>query len=451
MALTRVTYSMIEGAQANVLDYGAVGDGVANDTAAIQAAIDAVFAAGGGTIYFPQGTYLVGGLSRAWGSAVTSIRFQGAGQNATNIQKTGASLDPVFTLSASASDGTYSEFCDLRIIGTSLVNGITMTNLARNVFRNVRIQGCDIAVNNEGSHINAFYDCNLLSNAVGYKARKANSIFCNLVLFYGGSVRGNTSWGFDIGDTSGFHSYGTDIESNGTASNTATGALITRSTCDDEMGYSNISFDGVWFEGNLGTNILLEACAGLNISFKDTPMINSEVGRVIVDNGVGQLTVDRVTAGSSGDTVSTAATQFILRESTINLLTNNATVSTIEGWTNNGPFVQFRQTNGTGTFAVRGDAVRSKSGSVSTTTGVAATLFTPSDGAGLYEVYAYLSLGGAAYMSAATVAYDGSTVVRLSGTNGANLTITVSGADVQATQTSGVNQNISYVYLKIGA
>lgn len=40
MALTKVTYSMIEGAPANVLDFGAVGDGVANDTAAIQAAVD---------------------------------------------------------------------------------------------------------------------------------------------------------------------------------------------------------------------------------------------------------------------------------------------------------------------------------------------------------------------------------------------------------------------------
>jgi hypothetical protein len=39
---------------ANVLDFGAVGDGVADDTAAIQAAIDAAT-----NIYFPSGTYLV--------------------------------------------------------------------------------------------------------------------------------------------------------------------------------------------------------------------------------------------------------------------------------------------------------------------------------------------------------------------------------------------------------
>lgn len=38
-------------------DFGAVGGGVADDAAAIQAAIDAAEAAGGGIVYFPAGTY----------------------------------------------------------------------------------------------------------------------------------------------------------------------------------------------------------------------------------------------------------------------------------------------------------------------------------------------------------------------------------------------------------
>lgn len=42
----------------SVKDFGATGDGVADDTAAIQAAINS-FASGQGTVFFPKGTYLV--------------------------------------------------------------------------------------------------------------------------------------------------------------------------------------------------------------------------------------------------------------------------------------------------------------------------------------------------------------------------------------------------------
>src|SRR5258708_2544296 len=42
----------------NVRDFGAKGDGVQNDRDAIERAIDAAVAAGGGQVYFPAGNYL---------------------------------------------------------------------------------------------------------------------------------------------------------------------------------------------------------------------------------------------------------------------------------------------------------------------------------------------------------------------------------------------------------
>jgi hypothetical protein len=59
MSLTKVSYSMITGASVNVLDFGAVGNGVADDTSEIQAAIDyAASLTYGATVVFPSGAYL---------------------------------------------------------------------------------------------------------------------------------------------------------------------------------------------------------------------------------------------------------------------------------------------------------------------------------------------------------------------------------------------------------
>jgi polygalacturonase len=43
----------------NVMAYGAKGDGITDDTAAIQAALDAAGAAGGGQVYVPVGAFVV--------------------------------------------------------------------------------------------------------------------------------------------------------------------------------------------------------------------------------------------------------------------------------------------------------------------------------------------------------------------------------------------------------
>jgi hypothetical protein len=54
MSLTKVSFSMINGAPVNVLDYGATGNGTTDDTAAFTAAL-----ATGKSVYIPQGTYKV--------------------------------------------------------------------------------------------------------------------------------------------------------------------------------------------------------------------------------------------------------------------------------------------------------------------------------------------------------------------------------------------------------
>lgn len=83
MALTKVTYAMIDGGIVNAKDYGAVGDGVADDTVAIQAALDS----GATEVYLPAGTYNFTQLL----VKSSNIEFYGEGEstvlNATDTTK----------------------------------------------------------------------------------------------------------------------------------------------------------------------------------------------------------------------------------------------------------------------------------------------------------------------------------------------------------------------------
>lgn len=65
----------------SVKDFGAVGDGITDETAAIQAAVDAVGANGGGVVYFPAGTYLVSQLN----IASDDVSLRGESKKSTTI------------------------------------------------------------------------------------------------------------------------------------------------------------------------------------------------------------------------------------------------------------------------------------------------------------------------------------------------------------------------------
>jgi len=73
----------------SVKDFGAVGDGSTDDTVAIQAAITQVVNSGGGTVFFPAGTYNVS-------STITvgnNVTLSGTGVKGSFIQVTSASIN----------------------------------------------------------------------------------------------------------------------------------------------------------------------------------------------------------------------------------------------------------------------------------------------------------------------------------------------------------------------
>ena len=99
----------------SVKDFGATGDGVADDTAEIQAALDAAGTDTNSTVYFPRGTYVVTSKLSISG---TRISLVGDGKWASTIDNDviGNPSDPCFEVTATHD---YVLFEGLRIIGNN--------------------------------------------------------------------------------------------------------------------------------------------------------------------------------------------------------------------------------------------------------------------------------------------------------------------------------------------
>jgi hypothetical protein len=125
----------------NVKDklYGAKGDGVTDDAPAIQAAINAVFAAGGGTVFLPRGTYAI-----ATGLVMKPyVTIRGEGQYVTIIKSkqtgAGAAIGGPNPWLIYGSDVTHGRFMYLTLRGPG-VTGLNTggVRLVHSVVNNVR-------------------------------------------------------------------------------------------------------------------------------------------------------------------------------------------------------------------------------------------------------------------------------------------------------------------------
>jgi hypothetical protein len=145
MALTKAHNRMIEGAAVNVKDFGAVGDGVTDDTAGIQAAIDYAktqinadnrYPLVTATVFFPAGQYKI-----ASGSSLTISRGVSLSGNSSSVVKIihGGGSVPCITTDTGVTSNTNIQIKEIEIYGAGA--GTTYGIYLNDAIYNVKIEG----------------------------------------------------------------------------------------------------------------------------------------------------------------------------------------------------------------------------------------------------------------------------------------------------------------------
>lgn len=189
----------------NVKDYGAVGDGMHDDTAAIQAAIDTAEASGGGIVFIPAGTYIVSSTLVVDRSRVHIV---GAGMGATTLKASAFVTGTIlrFTGLSTTSRNFYSLIQNLGIDGNNCSGALGLHLKWTSLFRliNVFITNCPAG----GLKIEEVWDstfwgflityCGTNGGNAALTILNTNTDNSNMLRFYDGQLEHSQGYGIEI-------------------------------------------------------------------------------------------------------------------------------------------------------------------------------------------------------------------------------------------------------------
>lgn len=295
MSLTKATYSMINGASINILDYGAYNDGThpTETTAAIQAAFNS-----GKSIYIPVGTYACN--SNITVSATTdfeSYHIFGDGRESKLVFSSGGLVFSGKAAKNSVLERFYVEMSGTGQIGIDFVDTSVSSAPTRWAVRDIWVRSTvnytNTGVRFRGGWIGSVFNPIVQNCAIGIQIPESPNppgVGFNSLSFFGGEIQGNTT-GLEVENVLSLNFFGTAIEGN-----RGNGVLL-------KDGCRNVMFDGVYFEANgidapaTTNDVRIEVSTGLatlySVSFRSTNHLSAGGAQTAIwVNKCSALTVD---------------------------------------------------------------------------------------------------------------------------------------------------------------
>lgn len=264
----------------SVKDFGAVGDGVADDTAAIQAAI-AYMESTGYPVYVPPGTYLTDLIQTDSQTYALQSFFYGDEYASTIIRRRGASGDAFITIGDPLATSFQANIVcsNVTFDGGPSTNGpcFVTYDMVRSVFTNVDFKGGSIAYHSQGGIANTFNHCFFRDALRGFVAEAfvasgtlspAGGGWPNINRLNDCHVIDNAQWGVWFNDGRLLIVENCQIEGNGTTLAADQGGVYIGPDIGTEISITDPESIGVvvnnsWLEANKGVSDI-QFTSGIN-------------------------------------------------------------------------------------------------------------------------------------------------------------------------------------------
>jgi hypothetical protein len=277
----------------NVKDFGAVGNGTADDTTAIQAAINAA-GINGGTVFFPAGTYKT--TSTLSLPSLVSLRgiANAPSTGGSTIKFTGTTTDAVQVLySGSANTAISIEKLRIEGPGTGTGNGIHIKNTGTNPFISMAFRDVYIAAFGGYGFVAECLIVSVLENVV-CESNLTGGFFLNgalsgawstvntSVTFISCYANGNGTYGYNIDHSTYIAFIGCASDSNGINYSLNTCNSVSFSGCGSEYGNPDAASPGVSWKITGSNQVTLTGCYAYQTKAQSMWVTGTSLGIVLI-------------------------------------------------------------------------------------------------------------------------------------------------------------------------